>query len=145
MCWIPFRFTRYRQVEYSCRSLEKLNSRVDISVGIATARNLAVAAPEEKSVVNGGVNEWNTDLSVYLTKVNAPGSRISFYREKSRVGQTCVTFLNPCLPNEMRNLRASFRETVDAQFPGRYVWLQEASWHCTLRSLDREEECTSIR
>ena len=128
-------------VHYSCRSLEKLDSRVDIALGNAKA--VDIATQEEKAVVDSVVGEWNSNnLTAYLAKVNAPGSRISSYREESHAGATCVAFLHP-LPGQIRNHIASFREAVEEQFPGRYAWLQEESWHCTLRSLDQDESVSA--
>ena len=39
-------------------------------------------------------------------------------------------------PSEDFERLEAFRAAVDALLPGRYSWMQHASLHCTLRSLD---------
>ena len=73
-----------------------------------------------------------SDLEAYLPRVNQPGSRISSYREASPQGSTLVAFVGG---SELRELVAQFRSAVDALLPGRYAWLDDASWHCTVRAL----------
>ncbi|CAB9506456.1 expressed unknown protein [Seminavis robusta] len=119
-------------VEYDCRSLEKLQSRVDVSLA-CHGHSPAGPSDEQQAIVQSVVNEWSTDLSNYLPKVNAPGSRMTSYRQPMS-GATCVTFLE--MPESLRQILVEFRIAVDLEFPGRYSWLAEKSWHCTLRSLD---------
>jgi hypothetical protein len=116
------------------------------------------------------VSEWlGGRLSAYLAKVNAPGSRISSYRNNSPKGSTLVARLGlvacttPSPPPESNTKAAAartvegtgsaeeetprsaisshvaaFRAAVDAEFPGFFAWLDPASLHCTVRSLDRK-------
>ena len=119
-------------VDYECRGLEKLRQRTDLELsGDALGRR---ASPDELARVEGVLSEWS-DLEGYLSKVNAPGSRIATYREDSPQGCTCVGFLQP-MPEALSAELASFRQAVDAALPGRYTWLESASLHCTLRALD---------
>ena len=119
-------------VEYQHRSLEKLRRRVDIPLDIASETSGRPSAPE-RSRVDRVLAEWS-DLKSYLPRVNAPGSRIDSYRLDSPEGCTCVTFLQP-FPDQLLLQLRLFRVALDKAFPHRYVWLDEHSWHCTLRSL----------
>ena len=123
-------------VEYECRSLEKLLSRVDVSL---ERNGWDPSEPPEgqKRIVSSVVEEWE-DLSAYLEKVNAPGSRMTSYRMGS-LGATCVAFLDQAMPTSLKRILVEFRIAIDLAFPGRYAWLSESSWHCTLRSLDTLE------
>ena len=85
----------------------------------------------EQARVRGVLDEWS-DLETYLPRVNAPGSRISSYREASPQGSTLVAFIGA---SELREVVAPFRSAVDALLPGRYAWLDDASLHCTVRAL----------
>jgi len=105
-------------------------------------------------------------LTAYAPRANQGGSRASSYREASPRGSTLVAFLGGSPPggtlggpgagaegfayesaemrgrataNESGDLLAaigSFRRDVDAAFPGRFVWMDLASLHCTVRALD---------
>mmetsp|Transcript_20046 Transcript_20046/g.43459 ORF Transcript_20046/g.43459 Transcript_20046/m.43459 type:complete len:455 (-) Transcript_20046:20-1384(-) len=74
-------------VQYECRSLEKLYSRVDISLEENTNSNglldlVSQPLDKEKEVVNSVVGEWSSSsLEEYLPKVNQPGSRMNSYRQ----------------------------------------------------------------
>ena len=107
--------------------------RRPICGGRAAAATLTrVGAAARRSVLG----EWD-DLEAYLPKVNAPGSRAPSYRAASPAGHTCVHFLGlPAAAPELAAELASFREAVDAALPGLYEWLDEASLHVTVRSLD---------
>ena len=120
-------------VEYECRGLEKLQRRADVPLAVDQA-SAAPPSAEEQARVAGVLAEWGV-LEEYLPKVNAPGSRIRSYREDSPHGITCVSFLQP-MPEALSGCLAAFRDAVDEALPGRYVWLEESSLHCTLRSLD---------
>lgn len=129
-------------VEYRQRGLESLSEQIDVSLDDSTTNYShaddveedSTPSEEEKSRVNSVISEWN-DEQVYLPKVNAPGSRISSYRQDCH-GCTCVAFIDSSLPKHIRSLLSEFRDAVDLAFPGRYGWLDETSLHCTLRSLD---------
>jgi hypothetical protein len=120
-------------VKYNCRSLERIWDRKDVSLELATVGDSSFVSREEMATVDGVVGEW-CDLSSYLPKVNAPGSRIGSYRSACRGGATCVAFLDP-LPEALRQPMNDFQSTVEHSFPGRYIWMEESSLHCTLRSL----------
>jgi len=85
--------------------------------------------------VQGVLREWD-DLPQYLPAVNKPGSRIGSYREASPAGQTLVAFVADAAPPALHSALAAFRTAVDELLPGRYAWLEPASLHCTVRSLD---------
>ena len=116
-------------VAYDHRGLESVRERSDVALGSAVDDSEPSAA--EQARVRGVLDEWS-DLETYLPRVNAPGSRISSYREASPQGSTLVAFIGT---SELRELVAQFRSAVDALLPGRYAWLDDASLHCTVRAL----------
>ena len=116
-------------VAYDQRGLESVRERSDVALGSAVDDAEPSAAERER--VRGVLDEWS-DLETYLPRVNAPGSRISSYREASPQGSTLVAFIGT---SELRELVAQFRSAVDALLPGRYAWLDDASLHCTVRAL----------
>ena len=116
-------------VSYDQRGLESVRERSDVALGSAVDDSEPSA--EEQARVRGVLDEWS-DLETYLPRVNAPGSRISSYREASPQGSTLVAFIGT---SELRELVAQFRSAVDALLPGRYAWLDDASLHCTVRAL----------
>ena len=116
-------------VSYDQRGLESVRERSDVALGSAVDDAEPSAAERER--VRGVLDEWS-DLETYLPRVNAPGSRISSYREASPQGSTLVAFIGA---SELRELVALFRSAVDALLPGRYAWLDDASLHCTVRAL----------
>jgi len=123
-------------VEYESRGLEKLAGRQDIFLdeyGSSAKTKYSEVSVKEKTAVDKVVEEW-CNLETYLPKANAPGSRISSYR-RAALGATCVAFLDP-LPTELQQYLTDFRKAVDNEFPSRYIWLEEYSLHCTLRSID---------
>jgi len=131
-------------VEYECRSLEKLRSRTDLDLLPSTASpssddndEFSFCSAEERERTQSVVDEWNDDLDSYLSKVNAPGSRIQSYRDASTAGgRTCAVFVDDdAMPSALRRCLGEFRRDVDVAFPGRYSWMGEGSLHCTLRSL----------
>ena len=116
-------------VSYDQRGLESGVTRSDVALGSAV--DGAEPSDAERERVRGVLDEWS-DLETYLPRVNAPGSRISSYREASPQGSTLVAFIGT---SELRELVAQFRSAVDALLPGRYAWLDDASLHCTVRAL----------
>ena len=116
-------------VSYDQRGLESVRERSDVALGSAVDDSEPSA--EEQARVRGVLDEWS-DLETYLPRVNAPGSRISSYRESSPAGQTLVAFVGA---SELREVVALFRAAVDALLPGRYAWLDDESLHCTVRAL----------
>ena len=116
-------------VSYDQRGLESVRERSDVALGSAVDDSEPSDAERER--VRGVLDEWS-DLEAYLPRVNAPGSRISSYRESSPQGSTLVAFIGA---SELRELVAQFRSAVDALLPGRYAWLDVASLHCTVRAL----------
>ena len=128
-------------VEYECRSLEQLHSRVDVPL-VKTGKVHTIPSQEQRENVDTVVKEWEI-VSEYLGKVNAPGSRMKSYRLSEEgeegVGATCVAFLEGCLSRRLRQILVDFRIAIDLEFPGRYAWFAEVSLHCTLMSLDCEK------
>ena len=143
-------------VEYSSRGLEAAGrrQRSDIALEDCAAildmhtpsRTAAAAQPsdhhlpdlsstEEQNRVAGVLSEWD-DLGEYLPRVNAPGARISSYRERSPAGSTLVSFLDLQPTADLVRKLDAFRRAVDELFPGRYSWLEGESLHCTVRALD---------
>lgn len=133
-------------VEYASRGLESCYSPREVTMldyhdspypdnGIEAA-----ASMEDKAQVDNIVGEWD-NLSTYLPKLNAPGSRISSYREKVPVGggATCVAFLE-AMPELLMSCLDNFKADIEKSFPARYSWLQPHSLHCTLRSLELKED-----
>ena len=116
-------------VSYYQRGLESVRERSDVALGSAV--DDSEPSDAEQARVRGVLDEWS-DLEAYLPRVNAPGSRISSYREASPQGSTLVAFIGA---SELRELVAQFRSAVDALLPGRYAWLDDASLHCTVRAL----------
>ena len=116
-------------VSYDQRGLESGSTRSDVALGSAV--DDSEPSDAEQARVRGVLDEWS-DLETYLPRVNAPGSRISSYRESSPAGQTLVAFVGT---TELQDLVAQFRSAVDALLPGRYAWLDDASLHCTVRAL----------
>ena len=116
-------------VSYDQRGLESVRERSDVALGSAV--DDSEPSDAEQARVRGVLDEWS-DLETYLPRVNAPGSRISSYRESSPHGSTLVAFVGG---SELRELVAQFRSAVDALLPGRYAWLDDASLHCTVRAL----------
>ena len=114
---------------YDQRGLESVRERSDVALGSAV--DDAEPSDAERERVRGVLDEWS-DLETYLPRVNAPGSRISSYREASPQGSALVAFIGT---SELRELVAQFRSAVDALLPGRYAWLDDASLHCTVRAL----------
>ena len=118
-------------VEYRQRGLERLCEQIDVSLDDFTTDDVkedslnSTPSEEEKSRVNSVISEWNNEQA-YLPKVNAPGSRISSYRQDCH-GCTCVAFIDSTLPKHIRSLPSEFRDAVDQAFPGRYGWLDETS------------------
>ena len=117
-------------VSYDQRGLERGVTRSDVALGSAV--DDAEPSDVEQARVRGVLDEWS-DLETYLPRVNAPGSRISSYREASPQGSTLVAFIGT---SELRELVALFQAAVDALLPGRYAWLDDASLHCTVRALE---------
>ena len=116
-------------VSYDQRGLESVRERSDVALGSTV--DDSEPSDAEQARVRGVLDEWS-DLETYLPRVNAPGSRISSYREASPQGSTLVAFIGT---SELRELVAQFRSAVDALLPGRYAWLDSASLHCTVRAL----------
>ena len=116
-------------VSYDQRGLESVRERSDVALGSAV--DDSEPSDAEQARVRGVLDEWS-DLETYLPRVNAPGSRISSYRESSPQGSTLVAFIGA---SELREVVAPFRSAVDALLPGRYAWLDDASLHCTVRAL----------
>ena len=116
-------------VSYDQRGLESVRERSDVALGSTV--DDAEPSDAERERVRGVLDEWS-DLETYLPRVNAPGSRISSYREESPSGVTLVAFVGN---SELRELVVQFRSAVDALLPGRYAWLDDASLHCTVRAL----------
>ena len=116
-------------VSYGQRGLESGVTRSDVALGSAV--DDSEPSDAEQARVRGVLDEWS-DLETYLPRVNAPGSRIGSYREASPQGSTLVAFVGT---SELREPVAQFRSAVDALLPGRYAWLDDASWHCTVRAL----------
>lgn len=135
---IEFQIKSLSVVEYEWRGLERIRSRKDIELeSSSTASDHDIVNRKELDIVNGVVHEWQDVATInnYLAKVNVPGSRIDSYRSSDYDGgMTLVTFLDP-LPEILRELLHEFREVIFKEFPDRYVWLDETSLHCTLRSL----------
>ena len=133
--------THLSVVQYTARGLEEDGRvlRLDAALRNPSADTDAdgdrMASEEEVRRVDGVLSEWN-DLDVYLPRVNAPGSRMSSYREASPSGSTLVSFLEPGVPDALLDSIASFRRAVDGLLPGRYRWLSSESLHCTVRALD---------
>ena len=100
-------------VSYDQRGLESVRERSDVALGSAV--DDAEPSDAEQARVRGVLDEWS-DLETYLPRVNAPGSRISSYREASPQGSTLVAFIGA---SELRELVAQFRSAVDALLPGR--------------------------
>ena len=122
-------------VQYACRGLERLVKRIDITLDDNNVEeDNSKPSDEEQSRVNSVMSEWN-DAQTYLPRVNAPGSRIGSYRQDTR-GNTCGAFIDSAMPSYLRKCLSEFRNAVNDEFSGRYVWLDESSLHCTLRSLD---------
>ena len=125
-------------VQYECRGLERLVKRIDITLDDSphddAEEDNSKPSDEEQSRVNSVISEWN-DAQTYLPRVNAPGSHIGSYRQDTR-GNTCVAFIDSAMPSHLRKCLSEFRNAVNDEFSGRYVWLDESSLHCTLRSLD---------
>ena len=138
-------------VEYSSRSLEIAARRrvAHVPFGHAPATSCILEETNQGSPPAGEVarvqsvlSEWD-DIEGYLPKFNMPGSRISSYREASPSGATLVAFLFPdllCRPvcagmPPLLKAISIFRDAVDQEFPGRWVWLADESLHCTIRSL----------
>jgi hypothetical protein len=125
-------------VKYSERSLEAVSGVTTVPLKALSSSKLPETSEEERTRVKKVLNEWE-DLEAYLVKANAPGSRIASYRNESPHGSTVVAFLSKGqnkLKNSLGELLDQFRCDVDAKFPGRFVWLERASLHCSLRSLD---------
>lgn len=124
-------------VDYHCRSLEELRSRIDVALTPSGGTDDSLKSPDadQREIVDSVVAEWS-GLTQYLAKMNAPGSDITSYREKSPAGSTCVAFLST-LPDTLEKHLKDFQSALDKQFPGRYAWLDTDSLHCTLRSLDQ--------
>ena len=121
-------------VEYEQRGLERVRCEHRRPLKPQPAGAAAVrAAATEVERVQGVLREWS-DLAEYLPRANAAGSRAASYRAASPTGCTCVAFLPGDHP--VRGRLARFRRAVDEALPGRYAWLEDASLHCTLRSLD---------
>ena len=121
-------------VAYEQRGLERVRCEHRRPLKPQPAGAAAVrAAATEVERVQGVLSEWS-DLAEYLPRANAAGSRAASYREASPTGCTCVAFLPGDHP--VRGRLARFRHAVDEALPGRYAWLEDASLHCTLRSLD---------
>ena len=112
----------------------------------ATSAEEAAAAEEdaaERARAVGVVSEWCGDrLSAYLPRANARAGETdaASYRERSPRGSTLVAFLG--LPDRrapggagLAEVLSAFRDDIDRRFPGRFAWLEQASLHCTLRSL----------
>ena len=116
-------------VSYDQRGLESVRERSDVALGSAV--DDAEPSDAEQARVRGVLDEWS-DLETYLPRVNAPGSRIGSYREASPQGSTLVAFIGA---SELREVVAPFRSAVGALLPARYAWLDDASWHCTVRAL----------
>ena len=116
-------------VSYDQRGLESVRERSDVALGSAV--DDTEPSDAEQARVRGVLDEWS-DLETYLPRVNAPGSRIGSYREASPQGSTLVAFVGT---SELREPVAQFCSAVDALLPGRYAWLDDASWHCTVRAL----------
>ena len=125
-------------VQYACRGLERLEKRIDITLDDSPHDDVeednSKPSDEEQSRVNSVISEWN-DAQAYLPRVNAPGSHIGSYRQDTH-GNTCVAFIDSAMPSYLRKCLSEFRNAVNDEFSGRYVWLDESSLHCTLRSLD---------
>lgn len=128
-------------VNYTCRSLEDLLSRQNITLDLKETDDCGNDPPcstQQKDNVDCVVQEWD-DLSTYLPKVNQPGSRMQSYRQPAD-GATCVAFLEGSFSDRLRQVLVKFRMAVDMEFPGRYCWLAEKSLHCTLLSLDTTKD-----
>ena len=125
-------------VQYECRGLERLVKRIDITLDDSphddAEEDSSKPSDEEQSRVNSVISEWN-DAQSYLPRVNAPGSHIGSYRQDTH-GNTCVAFIDSAMPSHLRKCLSDFRNAVNDEFSGRYVWLDESSLHCTLRSLE---------
>ena len=131
-------------VEYKQRGLEMLSERINVPLDMSSINESynsveqdssnSTPSEDERSRVNNVISEWN-DVQTYLPKVNAHGSHIGSYRQ-NLVGRTCVAFIDSNVPQHLRDCLSEFRAAVDEEFPGRYAWLDQASLHCTLRSLD---------
>jgi hypothetical protein len=95
------RINKLSFVNYECRSLEKLNSRIDISLK-NNGFDFTNPSNKEREIVNSVINEWsssddssnsnnnnnnnnsNNEVGIaeeYLSKVNQPGSRMNTYRQ----------------------------------------------------------------
>ena len=125
-------------VSYAARGLEVGGHlrRSDVSLETSDAHEVDAPSVAETSRVDGVLSEWD-DVEEYLPRVNAPGSRISSYREASPAGATLVSFLRLSEePGELARLLTAFRQAVEALLPGRYAWLSDESLHCTVRALD---------
>lgn len=127
-------------VQYTARGLENPSSRLDIPLSPRSSPREAeheaeLPCEEERERVRQVLREWD-DLDAYLGHVNAPGSRASSYREASPPGHTCVTFWGDAPLDGLRAWLHGLHQEVDRQFPGVYMWLDEASLHCTVRALD---------
>lgn len=137
----PLRVERLAYLRYQQRSLEQTDETVAVPLAAPPpdAEALEAATAEERARVSSVLGEWD-DLEAYLPRVNAPGSRISSYREASASGQTLAAFLSDAADAEktykLRELLAAFELAVGALLPGAYQWLDPASLHCTVRSLD---------
>ena len=134
-------------VEYQCRSLEKLESRHDVSLSQNGYDPMpAMEGTTTTATVDSVVEEWQHEKN-YLPKVNHTcSSRMSSYRTTQQRGTTCVAFLQSALSSDHRVLKQimiDFRIAVDLEFPGRYAWFAETSWHCTLRSIDTRQAASA--
>jgi hypothetical protein len=120
----------------AARALERTVERRELPLQPAgTDADAASPSAAEQERVQGVLREWD-DLPAYLPAVNKPGSRIGSYREASPAGATLVAFLADAAPPALHTLLDAFRAGVDELLPGRYVWLEPRSLHCTVRSLD---------
>jgi len=126
-------------VQYRQRSLEEPWLRSDINFKASgihwDEEHDHEPAEAERQRVSAVLAEWN-DEEKYLKKVNAPGSRISSYRNASPAGSTCVAYWG--VDQGAHNLRQwlrGFRTAVDEALPGYYNWMAENSLHCTVRAL----------
>jgi len=125
-------------VKYTWRGLE--------AAGLPISRTLELEKPLDSTPPSTGeeervaitLDEWSGNrLSTYLEGANREGSRASSYREASPSGSTIVTFLGPAVTSgkPLSEALDAFARDVNDSFPGRFVWLDRNSLHCTLRGI----------
>ncbi|KAL7466427.1 hypothetical protein ACHAXS_006720, partial [Conticribra weissflogii] len=135
-------------VEYEWRSLEKVTRMAHFPITLSSNGNnklQAMVSTQQRQNSDSVLSEWD-DEETYLGNVNAKGAPYRPSRpigddvddnDPNPVGVTCVTFLDlkscPLLWDCIEQLKIE----IEKKFPGRYIWFDEESLHCTIRAMDR--------